>query len=344
MRKHNIFYRIFAVLFAASLLINAFSSPIFAEKTISDLESELSGLNEQSQTLSGELSSIIEQLDSLNKQLAETREALATAKGQEAAQYKAMKNRIKYMYENNSTTLLDSIFASRSMAEFLSRITFVTSISEYDQNAMQKLIDTRKDIAKQEAFLKDTKASLASLQQTLIAKEAELQSRIDLTKKDLAVCRAQIEQANEKLNDASSSVEDPVPPSYPEEEEKPPTSQKDPVEDVSVSDVELLAALIECEAGSSNYEGMLAVGSVVVNRMKSHYYPNTLRGVIYQSGQFPPATNGLVDNVLKRGIKDSCKKAAEDALAGKNNVGDCLSFRAASSGHAGTIIGDNVFF
>ena len=187
MRKHNIFYRIFAVLFAASLLINAFSSPIFAEKTISDLESELSGLNEQSQTLSGELSSIIEQLDSLNKQLAETREALATAKGQEAAQYKAMKNRIKYMYENNSTTLLDSIFASRSMAEFLSRITFVTSISEYDQNAMQKLIDTRKDIAKQEAFLKDTKASLASLQQTLIAKEAELQSRIDLTKKEIVV-------------------------------------------------------------------------------------------------------------------------------------------------------------
>ena len=108
--------------------------------------------------------------------------------------------------------------------------------------------------------------------------------------------------------------------------------------------MELFAALIECEAGSTNYDGMLAVASVVVNRMNSSYYPNTLRGVIYQSGQFPPAHNGLVDAKLKRGVKDSCLQAAKDALAGKNNVGDCLSFRAASSGHAGTIIGDNVFF
>ena len=89
---------------------------------------------------------------------------------------------------------------------------------------------------------------------------------------------------------------------------------------------------------------MLAVASVVVNRMNHSRYPNTLRGVIYQSGQFPPAHNGLVDKKLARGVKASCLQVAQDALAGKNNVGDCLSFRAASSGHAGTIIGDNVFF
>ena len=89
---------------------------------------------------------------------------------------------------------------------------------------------------------------------------------------------------------------------------------------------------------------MLAVASVVVNRMKHSNYPDTLRGVIFQSGQFPPAHNGKVDKILERGVKDSCLKAAQDALNGKNNVGDCLSFRSASSGHVGTIIGDNVFF
>ena len=112
----------------------------------------------------------------------------------------------------------------------------------------------------------------------------------------------------------------------------------------SASDLELFAALIECEAGSTDYEGMLAVASVVVNRMKHKNFPNTLRGVIYQSGQFPPAHNGSVDKKLKRGVKESCLQAAQDALNGKNNVGSCLSFRAASTGHAGTIIGDNVFF
>ena len=112
----------------------------------------------------------------------------------------------------------------------------------------------------------------------------------------------------------------------------------------TASDVELLAALLECEAGSSNYEALLAVGSVVVNRMKNRHYPDTVRGVIYQTGQFPPAHDGKVDKVLKRGVKDLCVQAAKDALAGKNNVGDCLSFRASSSGRDGIVIGDNVFF
>jgi spore germination cell wall hydrolase CwlJ-like protein len=78
--------------------------------------------------------------------------------------------------------------------------------------------------------------------------------------------------------------------------------------------------------------------------MKSRYYPDTLNGVVYQSGQFPPATDGKVERVLQRGVKDFCIKAAIDAFNGKSNVGDCVQFRAASSGHSGTIIGDNVFF
>ena len=88
----------------------------------------------------------------------------------------------------------------------------------------------------------------------------------------------------------------------------------------------------------------LAVASVVVNRMKHPNYPDTLRGVIYQAGQFTPAHNGSIDRVLERGVKDACVQVANDALAGKNNVGDCLNFRSASSGHVGTVIGGNVFF
>ena len=106
----------------------------------------------------------------------------------------------------------------------------------------------------------------------------------------------------------------------------------------------LLAALIECEAGSSNYEALLAVGAVVVNRMKHANYPDTVYGVIYHPGQFPPATNGKVDKILARGTKDLCETAARDALNGKTNVEDCISFRAAGNGYVGTVIGDNVFF
>ena len=68
--------------------------------------------------------------------------------------------------------------------------------------------------------------------------------------------------------------------------------------DVEVSDVTLLAALIQCEAGNESYEGKLAVGAVVMNRVRSGSYPSTVSGVINAPSQFPPATNGKVAGVV----------------------------------------------
>ena len=154
------------------------------------------------------------------------------------------------------------------------------------------------------------------------------------------------EESDEPDEPETPEVEDetdkPADPETPNESEEPEDSAESVLD--SASDLELFAALLECEAGTSDYEALLAVASVVVNRMNSSYYPDTVRGVIFQSGQFPPATNGKVERVLSRGVTNLCVTAAQDALAGKNNVGDCLQFRAASSGHVGLVIGDNVFF
>lgn len=104
---------------------------------------------------------------------------------------------------------------------------------------------------------------------------------------------------------------------------------------------ELLAALIFCEAGNQPYEGQVAVGAVVLNRVKSESYPNTISEVIYQSGQFTPAMTGWLDSVLAGGgYTDSAVQAAEDALAGSNPVNDCLYF---STGGSGYQIGDHFF-
>lgn len=103
----------------------------------------------------------------------------------------------------------------------------------------------------------------------------------------------------------------------------------------------LLAALIFCEAGNQPYEGQVAVGAVVMNRVKSGSYPDTIEEVIYQSGQFTPAMTGWLDSVLADGgYTDSAMQAAEDALAGSNPVGDCLYF---STGGYGLQIGDHYF-
>ena len=86
-------------------------------------------------------------------------------------------------------------------------------------------------------------------------------------------------------------------------------------------DVRLLAALIYCEAGSESYQGQLAVGAVVMNRVRSGAYPNTISGVIYASGQFTPAMNGKVARIYNTDIAQSCYTAAQEAMAGVTNVG-----------------------
>lgn len=111
-----------------------------------------------------------------------------------------------------------------------------------------------------------------------------------------------------------------------------------------VDDVTLLAALIQCEAGTQSYEGMLAVGAVVCNRVRSGRYPNTLRGVIYQRGQFGPASSGILARRLAGSINGSCRRAAEAALGGADNVGGALYFRSVRSGIQGLVIGGHVFF
>lgn len=108
-------------------------------------------------------------------------------------------------------------------------------------------------------------------------------------------------------------------------------------------DVRLLAALIYCEAGSESYQGQLAVGAVVMNRVRSGAYPNTISGVIYASGQFTPAMNGKVARIYNTDIAPSCYTAAQEAMAGVTNVGDATHFRRAGN-HEGILIDNQVFW
>lgn len=106
----------------------------------------------------------------------------------------------------------------------------------------------------------------------------------------------------------------------------------------------LLAALIQCEAGGESYEGQLAVGAVVMNRVRSGAYPDSIHAVIYASGQFTPAQSGKVNARLESGkVKESCIQAAQEAIAGVSNVGDMTHFRR-NNGREGLVIGNHVFY
>ena len=121
------------------------------------------------------------------------------------------------------------------------------------------------------------------------------------------------------------------------------TVQKEAAE-ATADDVTLLAAIIQCEAGNEVYEGQLAVGAVVMNRVRAAGYPGSVYEVIYQKSQFPPAGAGLVAKVIAKGPKESCIQAAQEALGGADNTSGATCFKRASSGHAGVVIGNHVFY
>ena len=112
----------------------------------------------------------------------------------------------------------------------------------------------------------------------------------------------------------------------------------------TVDEATLLGAIIQAEAGNQCYEGKIAVGAVVLNRVKSPRYPNTIAEVIYAPGQFGPASNGTLATILANGVNAECMQAANEALNGATTVGDAKSFHRAGSDSSGVVIGAHVFY
>lgn len=111
----------------------------------------------------------------------------------------------------------------------------------------------------------------------------------------------------------------------------------------SSSDRELLAGLIYCEAGNQSWDGKVAVGAVVLNRVASSSFASTIKGVIYESAQFSPAGSGWLDSVIANGsIPSSCYDAADAALAGENPIGSAMYFNTGSG--KGIKIGAHQFY
>ncbi len=97
------------------------------------------------------------------------------------------------------------------------------------------------------------------------------------------------------------------------------------------SELRYMTTIIYCEARGESYAGKKAVGIVVMNRVRSKKFPNTIKKVIYQSGQFSPARNGSLNSALnaydkqkKKGkyekTMSSCMKAAKEVLNGSTTI------------------------
>ena len=92
----------------------------------------------------------------------------------------------------------------------------------------------------------------------------------------------------------------------------------------NTSDIQLMARAINGEARGEPYEGQVAVGAVILNRVKDSRFPNSISGVIYQSGAFTAVSDGQINAQISEG--STVYKAAQDAMNGWDPTGGCVYY------------------
>lgn len=321
------------------------------------LQGDLYDLNKKLSDAADKLNELEIQITDKQAQIEVTGQELEAAKQRKDKQYADMKLRIGFMYKNGSADMVSVLLSSSSIADFLNKAEYIEAITQYDRDMLDQFELTCQTVAAEEARLEQEKTELLGIQGQMQQKKDEINTLIGDTQTNIANKQNQIAQTQEEIDEYESQIASMK--AYEEKlEAQKAAADKKRMNEIKkqekennssapvttgAGDAAMLAALVECEAGGESYEGQLAVASVVVNRVRSASFPNTVSGVIYQGGQFSPVASGRFALVLSRGASGSCAQAANAALSGGTNVSS-LYFRNVSSGMAGTVIGNHVFY
>ena len=320
------------------------------------LKGQLNNLNGQLTEVSNNLSDLEQQIADKEQEIADTQASLEEAKATEAWQYECMVIRGMDMYERIETSYINALLNAQSFDKLLNAADFFERIAAYDQKKLQEFEENRKLIEEEEARLQAEKTELDSLKVAAEAEKSKVSGLISQTSNSIAKYAGDISEAEQRALAYEQEIK--------QKEENLETLRKKLAEEIAMSqkaanatwrdisdisfeegDRYLLANLIYCEAGGEPYDGQLAVASVVINRVRSSVYPNTVVGVIYQNKQFSPVASGRLELALATNKATSrCYQAADEAMSGVTNVGNCVYFRTPVEGLTGINIGGHVFY
>lgn len=261
---------------------------------------------------------------------------------QELSDYQDTLAELKQQKEDLETAKEELLAAEQTKQEQKSKADSLVAAQQ------EKISAAKSDVADAETEIADTDAEIA--RQKAYEEELEAQKAKEDAARQEEIKRQEEELINKQQPDASDNSANPDGTSTGDNTTGSDASGGGTSDNgtsgggtVNASDVAMLAALIQCEAGGESYEGKLAVGSVVMNRVDSSYFPDTVVGVIYQSGQFSPVASGRFAVVLSSGADASCVQAATEVLAGTRTL-NCLYFRRNNGLINGTVIGNHVFY
>lgn len=349
------------------------------EKNKGNLEGEkataqqrLENLKAQYQSISSDLAALEKKCTEKEEEIAEKKEELEEAIAIQEQQYENMKMRIQYMYEKPEDSLFGLFLKDFSIIEILNRVDNTVKIQEYDRNQLEEYTANAKEIDRQKQELEAAKEELDGMVEETKAqrnKVSSLQKQTSATIDDylnqIAAAEEQIGNTEEALKlksaalkelEAKARAEEAAARKQNAEEDakrlqealangtlKPASSGivYTPL-DFSEREMDMLTAMIYCESRGEPYDGQLAVGYVITNRVRSTKFPNTLEAVLRAPRQFEPAGSGRFDivlkayweeipNVIHESSWNSCRRAAEECVNNgsleSQNIQECLFFR-----------------
>ena len=333
------------------------------EQALNELRTQHGELMTRVGELSGELETISDNLTALELAMAEkqaeieaTSAALYEAIATEEWQYECMVIRVRDMYERGDQDFFSALLSAKSISEMLTVADFFEKIEQYDQRKLLEFRENRAFIAEQKECLEQEEAEFEEMIAQAQAEQDKVTGIISETRDTINVYSGQIEdgeaaalayEAAIKAKEADLAY---LKAKLAEEMALSQAAANGVWRDISQvtfeeNDRYLLANLIYCEAGGEPYEGQVAVGAVVINRLLSAKYPDTITGVIYQRGQFSPAGSGRLAIALAQNkATSSCYQAADEAMRGVTNVGTCVYFRTPIEGLTGIRIGGHIFY
>lgn len=333
------------------------------EQQHGSLKAELNALNEELAEAAEHLAELEAQIADKEAEIAQTKEELEEAKQTEADQYEAMQNRMQASYESPDSEYLEMLLSARSISELLNFADYISMLADYDNQLLLKYQATKEAVAAKEVALEEELAELEVLKQANLDEQERINALIQTTADYVQKYAAQISTAEAELAEIEAEIArkeaeiaaqeadiEALKKKYQEELLMSQLANSSAKRDISQvvfeeGDRYLLANLIYCEAGGEPYEGQLAVGAVVINRVLSSVYPNTVSGVIYQRRQFSPVASGRLALALSQNkATPSCYQAADAAMSGQTNVGGCVYFRTPIPGLTGIQIGGHIFY
>ncbi len=324
------------------------------------LKGKLNNLNAQLTEVAGNLEDLEDQIDRKEQEITDTQAALEEAKIVEADQYADMITRVRKMYEKNDTSyvnmVMDSVMDAGSFADALYTADGFEKIAAYDKRKLAEFKENRRLIEEHEALLQQEKTELDNLHLKAETEKNKISGLIGQTSGSISAYAGEISQAQQEAEAYEAQIkqkEADLETLWEQLRKEIALSQaaaKGEWRDISEvtfaeGDRYLLANLIYCEAGAEPYAGQLAVGSVVINRVLSGSYPDSVVGVIYQNKQFSPVASGRLELALAANrATQSCYQAADEAMSGVSNVGNCVYFRTPIEGLTGISIGGHIFY